>query len=123
MKILLLVISICALIFIINYIRKNRVQIEDTLFWIVISLGLVVFATVPAVVYYIARILQIQSPANFVFMLLISILLVNEFYLTMKVSSLQIKIKEIAQRVAVDSAEIRGTDRKEEATREEDSEE
>ena len=123
MRFMLLFISIAALIFVIGYIRKSRVQIEDTIFWVVISVVLVIFAVVPAIVYVIAWVLQIESPANFVFLLLISILLVNQFYLTMKVSGLQIKLREVTQRIALDSARINDKkDERENAERKGDGE-
>ena len=104
MRQVLFVVSVISFLFVVFYIRKSRVKIEDTIFWVLASVMLLVFSLFPGIVYFIADILDIQSPANFVFALFIFLLLVSQFYTTMKLSHVQIRLHELAQRVALDGA-------------------
>lgn len=104
MRRVLFVVSVISFVFVVFYIRKSRVKIEDTIFWVLASAMLLLFSVFPGIVYYIAAILSIESPANFVFALFIFLLLVNQFYTTMKLSHTQIRLNELAQRIALDSS-------------------
>ena len=117
MRWFLIVGSIAVFLFMMHFIRKSRVRIEDTMFWIVMCLGLVVISIFPQIPYWFARILQVESPANFVFLVMIAILLINQFYMTLKISRMHIKITELVQRLAIDTAE-RNEDGKKEKTEE-----
>lgn len=101
MRAFLILGSIITFFFVVQYIRKSRVRIEDTLFWVLFS-GMLIFVSIfPEFVSFFSKLLKIQSPSNLVFMLIIFVLIVSQFYLTMKVSQLQIKLKELVQQVAL----------------------
>ncbi len=106
MRLFLIAGSFAAFLFIMRYIRKSRVRIEDTMFWIIMCIGLVIISLFPQIPIMFSRLLRVESPANFVFLVFIAILLVNQFYLTIKLSLMHIKITELVQRIAIDSAEI-----------------
>lgn len=95
--------SILTFIFISRYIKKSRVRIEDTLFWIVFSAILVVIGIFPQIPIILSRLLKIESPANFVFLAIIFILLIHQFFLTMKLSQTEIKLRELVQTVAIEN--------------------
>lgn len=84
-----------------RYIRKSRVRIEDTLFWIILSILLMVVSFFPEIAFWFSRLLEVQSPINFIFLLIIFILLVNQFYMSIKMSQLKIKFDELVQKIAI----------------------
>ena len=94
--------SILTFIFINTYIKKSRVRIEDTMFWVVFSAALVVIGIFPQIPILLSRLLNIASPANFVFLAIIFVLLVHQFFLTMKLSQTEIKLRELIQTIAID---------------------
>ena len=94
--------SILTFIFINRYIKKSRVRIEDTMFWVVLSAALVVIGIFPQIPILLSRLLNIASPANFVFLAIIFVLLVHQFFLTMKLSQTEIKLRELIQTIAID---------------------
>ena len=94
--------SILTFIFINRYIKKSRVRIEDTMFWVVFSAALVVIGIFPQIPILLSRLLNIASPANFVFLAIIFVLLVHQFFLTMKLSQTEIKLRELIQTIAID---------------------
>ena len=83
-------------------IRKSQMQIEDALFWIIMAGILVVLGVFPGIAVFAAKILEIQSPANLVFLVVIFLLLLKVFALTKKVSILEHKFKNLVQRYAID---------------------
>ncbi len=100
-RILLVLGSIITLIFVVRYIRKNRAKIEDTLFWILICFVLVVLSIFPQLPYLLSDLFAIESPAHLIFLGVIFILLLNQFFLTMKLSSLEIKFSDLVKRTAL----------------------
>lgn len=83
-------------------IRKSQMQIEDALFWIVVAFMFVILGAIPEIAVFAASILDIQSPANLVFLVVIFLLLLKVFALTKKVSILEHKFKNLVQRYALD---------------------
>lgn len=83
-------------------IRKAQMQIEDALFWIIVAFMFVLLGVFPGIAIFAAKILDIQSPANLVFLVVIFMLLLKVFALTKKVSVLEHKLKNLVQRYAID---------------------
>ncbi|MEG1782208.1 MAG: DUF2304 domain-containing protein [Oscillospiraceae bacterium] len=100
-RIFLILGSIITFMFLVRYIRKSRVRIEDTFFWVLFSAVLIVISIFPQIAFVMSAILKIQSPINFVFLLTIFVLIIHQFYMTMKMSQLQIKFKELVQQMAL----------------------
>lgn len=101
-RLLLVLGSIGAFTFVVRRIRKSRVKIEHTLFWLFMSILMLVMSIFPQIPYWLSGILGIESPANFVFLFLIALLLINQFFLTMRLSSLEIRVQELAQAAAIE---------------------
>lgn len=95
--------SVLTFIFINRYIKKSRVRIEDTMFWIIFSAALVIIGILPQIPMLLSRLLKIESPANFVFLSIIFVLLIHQFFLTMKLSQTEIKLRELIQSVAIEN--------------------
>lgn len=104
-RVVLVVVSVFTMAFILRKIRQAKVQIEAALFWVLISVVLVVFAVCPPVADACARLLGIYSTANFLFLLMIFILLIKVFSLTLQVSQLESKQRELVQKMALDQLE------------------
>ena len=101
LRVILIIIAFLSCVFVIRKIRKAQMRIEDTLFWIIISLGTLVLGLFPQIGFFFANLVGIESPVNFVFLVFIFILLFKVFILTMQVSQLQEKIKNLTQNVAI----------------------
>lgn len=100
---LLLVGSIFTFLFVMNLIRKSVVRIEDTFFWIFFSLVIIVLAIFPRIPYKLAAVLGFQAPINLVYLVIIFILIVNQFLMSLKISKLTIKQKELVQAIAINA--------------------
>lgn len=102
LRIILVVISMLSMLNILKIVRKSKLQIEYSIFWIVFSILLILVAIFPQPMFTLAQILGIQSPANMVFLFVIFILLIKLFNMTIEVSQLQYKQQELVQKIALD---------------------
>ena len=102
LRIILVVISMLSMLNILKRVRKSKLQIEYSIFWIVFSILLILVAVFPQTMFVLAQILGIQSPANMVFLFVIFILLIKLFNMTIEVSQLQYKQQELVQKIALD---------------------
>ena len=105
-QIVLIFVSLATVTFILRGIRKSQVQINDSLFWIFFSLVLLVFSVFPKLAEIIARALGIVSAVNFIFLFIIFLLLINQYQLTVRLSKLDTKFKNLVQTI-----DLRGKDK------------
>ena len=101
LRLLLFVAALFTLITFIQKIRKNRVLIEDAVFWTLLSVGLLLISIFPSVVIIISKLLDIQSPANLVYPSAIAVLLFRLFTVTIKLSKMDQQIATLTQHVAI----------------------
>ncbi len=106
-RIILIVVSILSTWYILKKIRQSKLQIEYAIFWIVFSGVLVIISLFPWLVSLFTRLLGMQLPVNFVFMVFIFILLVKLFMMTIELSTLENKVKDLTQELALAEKERR----------------
>ena len=102
LRIALVIGAIALTVLVLTGIRKSRMRIEDSLFWVGLSLLVLVLSVFPDLGIWFADMLGVQSPVNFVLLFFIAVLLVKCFFLARQVSQLENKVKELVQQVAVD---------------------
>ncbi|MBR1866848.1 MAG: DUF2304 domain-containing protein [Lachnospiraceae bacterium] len=102
---LLIGVSVFSLFFVTRRIRYSKMQIEYALFWILFSILMIVIAVVPEIIYWITAKLGVMSPANVVYLLIIAVLLIKTFMMTIELSVLENKLKDLVQQIAIDEKE------------------
>jgi hypothetical protein len=80
-------------------------KIEDSIFWVMFALLLVVFSVFPRLADFISRLVGTYSTANFIFTFMIFILLVKVFFQSVKISQLERRVTELIQTFALDREE------------------
>ena len=101
-RVILVIVSILTMAFMMRKIRQAKVQIEAALFWVIKALILVVFSLFPAVADACAHLLGIYSTPNFLFLFMIFLLIVKVFGMTLQMSQMESRQKELVQRIALD---------------------
>ena len=101
LQIILGIIIIVALCIIINMIRKKRLELRYALAWLLVGVGVLVLDCFPQLITWIAKQLGIASPVNMLFFLGFCFSLMIIFVLTVAVSRSSIRIKELAQELAL----------------------
>ena len=94
-RVILVIVSILTMAFMMRKIRQAKVQIEAALI-------LVVFSLFPAVADACAHLLGIYSTPNFLFLFMIFLLIVKVFGMTLQMSQMESRQKELVQRIALD---------------------
>lgn len=93
LRIVLLITAAFSALWIIYRIRNAKVRLEDTLFWIATAVILLILGLFPQVSFEAASMLGIQSPSNFVFLVMICLLF--EKLLTMSIIHSQMQDKYV----------------------------
>lgn len=102
LRIILIIASCLTMFFMMRKIRQSKVQIEDTIFWVIFSFVLLIVSIFPGIADILTKLLGIYSTVNFVFLLVIFILLIKLFLMTIKVSQLETKLRELIQKIAIE---------------------
>lgn len=102
LRVVLILASLGTTFLMIKRIRQSKLQIEDSIFWIVFSLLLIILSVFPGLADLLANALGIYSTVNFVFLFFIFILLIKQFLLTIKLSQMETKMRGLAQKLAIE---------------------
>ena len=102
MRVLLIIGSVMTAGYVLRRVRKSRMRTEDSVFWLTFSLILVLMGLLPNLVTGLAEIIGVMSAANLVFLIVIFLLIIKLFMMDQRISALQQKMTETAQRVAIE---------------------
>lgn len=107
LRIFLIVGSALVFLAIANSVRKSRIQMADSVFWVAFTLVILIIAIFPGIAYFFSGLLGFKSPSNFVFLLIIGLLLIREYQSSAQISVLRHKLEQVAQDVALSDHEQR----------------
>lgn len=111
-RIILLAVCLFTYFFLHHSIKKERMRIEESIFWLILSLLLLVFSIFPGIPDILARLLGIYSTANFLFLFVIFILLLRLFYVNAALGKLEERVKTLVQNDALRDRREREKDRR-----------
>ena len=101
-RIVLIVVSLGTMGYMLRKIHQAKMQIEDSLFWFLFSALLLVLCVFPQIATWATRLLGMMSTSNFIFLFIIFVLLVRMFHMTLKISQLDDRLKNFAQKMAIE---------------------
>lgn len=101
MRILLIAGSLLTAVYVLRRVRKSKMRTEDSVFWLVFSLILVLMGLLPDLVTRLASWIGVMSAANLVFLIVIFLLIIKLFLMDQRISALQRQTAETAQAVAI----------------------
>ena len=100
-RIALIVCSILTTVFMIKKIRNSKLQIEHAIFWLMFAFLLIVISLFPQLTIWGAKLLGIYSSTNFIFLMIFVLLILKVFLMTIELSTLEYRVKELAQKLAI----------------------
>lgn len=103
-RLLLIIGAIFVFFFVTNRIKKAKIMMGDAIFWVLLSAILVLVGIMPEMVIAISAKLGFMSPSNFVFLVVVALLLVKLFSCSAQISLLTHKVEELAQEIALSEA-------------------
>ena len=86
---------------ILNNIRKRKILMADSTGWVCIAAGLLFIAIFPGIVTWLSGKLGFQSPANFVFLVVMGLLTIKTFRDSARISLMRHKIEELTHELAL----------------------
>ncbi len=101
LRVVLILVSLIAFVYIVVKIRNSKMQIEYALFWIILSIMMMVMAIFPQILYWLTGKLGFMSTSNLVYLIIIGILLLKVFMMTIEVSDLEQKVQNLVQELAL----------------------
>ncbi len=101
LRIVLVIVSVLVAAYAFRKIRKAQLGIDDAVYWIAASLLLLVISIFPSIAIWASEILGIESPANFVFLVMIFLILVKLFSLSIDLSLQKRRLESLIQRLAI----------------------
>ena len=101
LRMLLLVGAVFALVIIARRVKRSKIQMEDSIYWLVLALILVINAIFPGIAIFFSSQLGFISASNFVFLVVIALLLIKEFSNSADISLLKHKVNDLAQEIAL----------------------
>lgn len=100
------IVVVIALLVIVNMIRKKKLELRYALAWLLVGISILVLDCFPQLITWMAHKLGIASPINMLFFLGFCFSLVIIFTLTVAVSRMSIRIKQLAQEIALFEKEV-----------------
>lgn len=101
LRIMLFFSSVATCVYISRKLRKSQIQVMDTVFWIGLSVVFVILSVFPIIASGLADLMGIQAPVNFVFLLIIFLLLIRCFLMSIRISQLEERLKCLTQEWAL----------------------
>ncbi len=100
-RLILIVASFLTTYYILKRIRQSKLQIEYAIFWLIFAGILVVFSLFPEIIALFTRMMGMQLPVNFIFLFFIFVLMLKLFFTTIELSTLENKVKDLTQEIAL----------------------
>ena len=111
-RIVLIVMSLLAGIMVLRKIRKKKLSIDDSLFWIILSICLLILSIFPQIAFFFAAVLGIHDPTNFVFIVIFLVVLGKLFSLAIEMSIQKQRLNMLVQKLALANEEIEANKKK-----------
>jgi len=102
LRIILLIGAVFATIYMLRSVKRSRMRIEDTLFWVFLTLLILVIAIFPQIITFFAGVLGVASEQNLLFLLFLFILLVVGYGNAKANSEQETQLRELTQQIALD---------------------
>ena len=106
LRVALIIMSVITFFFVMNQIRRSKIEIGESLFWIVMSVILVIISIFTKIPAFFSRLLGIQSPSNFVFLVAIFFTMLKLFTLSIEVAKEKQRMKSLIENVALKEKEL-----------------
>ncbi len=105
LRIILVIVSFATAALMLRRIRRSKVRIEDSVFWIVLSGVILLMSIFPQIADACAAALHVYDTANFLFLFFIFVLLVKLFTMSVHMSQLESKLERTVQAQALHAKE------------------
>ena len=93
--------SVLTCAYIARKLKKSQMQVTDTVFWLGMAALFIILSAFPGLANFVSELMGFQATVNFVFLVMIFMLLLRCFLLSIKVSQLEDKLRNLVEEIAV----------------------
>ena len=101
LRLVLIFACVISSIYNLRKIRKSKLSVDDAFYWIFFSFILLIIGIFPEIAEFFAHLLGIQSPSNFVFLVMIFLVLFKLFSVAIDISVQKHRLNNLIQRLAI----------------------
>lgn len=105
LRIILIILSVISFILCIRKIKQAKLKVENSVTWMLGSILLILMSIFSGAVEYVSSKLGFIAPVNFVFLVIIGFLLIQNFIDGIRISTLNEKIKDLNHSIALEKYE------------------
>ncbi len=106
LRIFLIVSSVISVIYTLKKIRKTQMNIDDSLYWIIMSVLLLILSVFPQIAEWAAKLFGFVGTVNFVFFFMIFSVIVKLFQIAIDLSVTKHRLNSLVQKIAIYNKEI-----------------
>jgi len=106
LQIVIAIIDIIGFIWIVNMVRKKKIDLRYALSWLCTLILLLLLDIFPGIVYTMSRFIGIDTPSNMVFFVGFLIFIVLIYSSTVSISRLSQRTKKLTQEIALLKKEV-----------------
>lgn len=106
LQIFLVVLNICLFIFLLNNIRKYKLELRYTLLWIFLNIVTLTLAVFPQLLFFIADNMFIETPVNALYLISFILIFIILYNLTIIISKLSNQNKKLTQEMGLLKNEV-----------------
>ena len=101
LRIILIICSVLSFALCIKKVKQSKMQVTDSVVWMIGTIILILMSVFNKAVEWIAVKLGFMAPVNFVFLIIITFLLIQGFLLDSRLSILSNKVKDLNHYIAL----------------------
>lgn len=102
LQIELIVIALAVLLLVVRTVNRRQISVKHSLIWLVASVGLLIIAVFPKIVWYLCQLTEIETPSNLIYLLGLLFLFYVSFSQTQTISKQAEQIKKLTQIVSIE---------------------
>ena len=92
---------IALVVFLVILLRTRRLREKYAILWLVVGLGICVFAAFPTTVEALAKAVGVQTPSNLLFAIALIVLLLVCIHLSVEITTLEEETRTLVEEVAL----------------------
>lgn len=100
-QLFLIVVCVILLLLLLNMIKKYELQLKYAILWLFVVVVMLIISIVPQLASLLADAIGFKTPSNFVFLIGILSIFVIMFSMTLAISSMSMKLRQVSQKVGL----------------------
>lgn len=101
LRVLLVICSLLSFVLCIKKVKQAKLKTADSIIWIIGTVLLILMSIFSSAIEWLSEKLGFMAPVNFVFLIIISFLLIEAFVSNIKIATLDEKLKNLNHYIAL----------------------